>query len=297
MEQVKIRRLRDDDWRKLTALRTARRARGKGLVALERSLEQALQELVGEKAAVVLSPCAAVQPDAWKAPTVAYDCGDGLGALIVATPLGDARRLLTIALGGSTDTAEAPSDAPPGRIELRLVSAFLDHIAGAMPSAFERRNIVAPTLRRLDAPIGEVFEHAGPVDIASFHADVVVDGVSFRATISLSTICLKKLEGAAASESDATESGHEWKNALAAHLSECVVELRACVFEENVSLERIVALTRGGVMDLRASLDSEIVLSAGPDIIHQCELGQADGRYNVRVGSRPASPRSQGGKS
>ena len=60
--------------------------------------------------------------------------------------------------------------------------------------------------------------------------------------------------------------------------------VHAVIEEDGFTLADIAALKVGGILELKATAHSRVKLESNAEPLFWCELGQADGKYTLRVG-------------
>lgn len=94
---------------------------------------------------------------------------------------------------------------------------------------------------------------------------------------------LQKAYGALAKNQDQQDSDREWSRKLEAEVRQADILLRIVLKEDGYTLGDVARFKPGKTLALRATPRTPVMIEAEGVDIYSCQLGQADGRYTVRV--------------
>lgn len=82
---------------------------------------------------------------------------------------------------------------------------------------------------------------------------------------------------------ESTAGDPNWERQIRTEVRKTVVSLRAVLEERSITLGEVADLRVGQVLELQASARSRVKLEGSEQPLFWCELGQADGLYNLRI--------------
>lgn len=170
-------------------------------------------------------------------------------------------------------------------IEIRIAQTLFERVAWAMESSFALVTDASFKFERLETRMdfAVIGRRNNMAVCAKFLLQALNRGGEMFIIIPQSALTPMRqtLSRAVSTESYARDPS--WTRQIRTEVKRTEVTLRAVLEERPVSLEEIADLKVGQVLPLHATASSRVKLESKDQPLFWCNLGQADGRYQLRI--------------
>ena len=296
-EAPAIRSLTAKDWAVLASRSReplSEPAKGSGVVA--RAIEEALLALTGVEMSASATVVAASGRYGYERMAsdligAVFALDDADAAVRFGIELPELRRLVDMACGGAPEEPMADATAPLGRIERALCVGVFDQISQTMSDALEKSGE-----KRMEATRGEASLEAAWRTQAGEGAALIAVAIDVSESVrhmivELPSALLARLsgEGLVCDAGDDDVAARNWRASLTDQIAATTLSLSAIIVEDGFTLGDLESVCVGTTLSLRSSPRSIIRLSAEDRPLFQCDLGQDDGHYTLRIAQEQRS--------
>jgi flagellar motor switch protein FliM len=187
--------------------------------------------------------------------------------------------------GGDGGEPAVQEDRPPSNIEMRIGQAIFDRVAKSMQAAFAT---VTETTFKFET-IETRMDFAVIVPRGTFALLTTVNlQILDRAGemyVVLPQPALNAIRQALAHDTtkDTAARDPRWVRQMQNEITRSEVKVRGMIEERQFTLGDIANLKVGQILHLHATAKSRVKLECNSQALFWCQLGQADGRYTLRI--------------
>jgi len=193
--------------------------------------------------------------------------------------------LVEVLLGADGSEPPIDEERPFSNIEMKLSKTLFDMMSSLFANAFSIVSNVTFRFERLEtrmdfAVIGRHNNHA----VASkFLLQAINRGGEMFIIIPQSALTPIRQQLSRVPTGDATVRDPRWVKQLETEVQRTEVKIQAVLEQRPLTLQELANLVPGQVLELQANPRTKIKLEANEQPLFLCRLGQADGRYNLRI--------------
>lgn len=185
------------------------------------------------------------------------------------------------------DGSEAPADErrPLSGIEIRLAQKLFELVGAALQSSFTAVSDTRFKLERVETRLD--FAVIAPRNTFSVTASLKLRilGRERKLFVLVPQAALSPLRQDLARDRSSETSMRDprWTRQMESEIGRTEVVVRGIIEERQFTLEDIAGLAIGTILPLQATARTKVALEGNAEPLFWCELGQADGRYTLRI--------------
>lgn len=185
------------------------------------------------------------------------------------------------------DGAEPPIDEerPFSNIEMKLSQKLFEIMADLLSTAFSMVTNVTFKFERLETRMdfAVIGRHNNQAVAAKFLLQAINRGGEMFLIIPQSALTPIRQQLARVPSGEAAVRDPRWVRQLEGEVKRAEVRVRAVLEQRPLTLHEIANLSVGQVLELQATPRTRLKLEANDQALFWCRLGQAEGRYNLKI--------------
>ena len=199
---------------------------------------------------------------------------------------------IEIMCGGTS----APSSGPPRSgtsIDRQFARVALNTLSATFAKECASFGLSSLTFGQIQAKpdAAALGKRNAKVTVVTFSLDCLGTGGSFHVVFPQIVMERFKQEALPAAKQPKARVDPEWSGRLQAEISRTTVSLDAFLDADTLTLGQIASLKVGQILTLPKTAPSRCELRCDGKPLFRCELGQADGRYSLRIDDgQPSTP-------
>ena len=186
--------------------------------------------------------------------------------------------------GGDGTMPASDINRAPSHLELKVATHFIGHALTAFKKSFSRTGGLILRAGDIKANLGEIEFGRKNTSVVLVRLDVEIIG---RVGEIVLVLPKNALEGLRRDGLPGDHSGGDhdpvWETQFTRELQRADVKLRAVIRDRSLMLGDIAKLEVGSLLPLEADANANVYLEANDEAVFVCSMGQADGRYTVRL--------------
>ena len=240
-------------------------------------------EIAAEPAEAAATIASALQP--WKGRAVAalFSLPDATGRIALLVDHALVFAATEAILGGDGGEPPCLPERPLTRIEMRIARILAEQANLALEASLKERRAFALRFEKLETNLD--FVDLGlqksclalPVRITIFDR---TGSLSLIAPTSMAALFAQPVQDTGAAEPAAGDAA--WSERLSAEIAQADIRIEARFEDHGLTLGDVAALRIGQQLDLGGGA-AELIVESNEHILFRGRLGQADGRYAVRI--------------
>lgn len=185
------------------------------------------------------------------------------------------------------DGAEPPIDEerPFSNIEMKLSQTLFEMMSAFLSQSFSMVTQITFRFERLETRMdfAVIGRHNNQAVAAKFLLQAINRGGEMFVIIPQSALTPIRQQLSRVPTGEAAVRDPKWVRQLEAEVRRADVSVRAVLEQRALTLNEIANLRKGQVIELQATPRTLIKLEANEQPLFWCKVGQADGRYNLRI--------------
>lgn len=193
--------------------------------------------------------------------------------------------IVEVLLGSDGSEPPVDEERPFSNIEMKLSQSLLEMAAKSLAEAL---SIVTPVTFRYERietrmDFAVIGRHNNQAVAAKFLLQAINRGGEMFIIIPQSALTPVRQQLSHVPTGDAAARDPKWMKQLQSEVRRATVEVRAVLEERPLALNEIAGFEVGQVIELQATPRTRLKLEANEQPLFWCRLGQAEGRYTLRV--------------
>jgi flagellar motor switch protein FliM len=187
--------------------------------------------------------------------------------------------------GGDSSEPPVPTGRPLSTVETDVAQIMFEQSAKALQTAFSAFVETTFKFERMETRVdfANVVPRSSFAVMASIQLRILDrDGEMFIVIPQSGLTAIRQSLGRDVANDTATRDPR-WSRQIRDEISRTEVAIRAVIEEKSFCLEDIAALQVGQILKLQATARSRVKLESSDHALFWCQLGQADGRYTLRI--------------
>lgn len=202
--------------------------------------------------------------------------------------------VLTLAeamFGGDGSEAPGSERRPLSGIETRIAQRLFELLGAALRASFATVSETRLVLERVETRLDFVVIAPRNAYAVAARLKLRILGRERKLFVLVPQAALSPLRQDLARDRSSERAARDprWTRQMESEVGRTEVIVQGVIEEHQFTLEDIVGLTVGAVIPLQATASSPVVLKGNAEPLFWCRLGQADGRYTLRVDA-PVEP-------
>lgn len=198
-----------------------------------------------------------------------------------------------IMCGGTAGEASSAAPRPTTSIDRQFARVALNTLSATFAAECTGYGLSSLTFGQIQAKPdpGALGKRNAKVTVATFSMECLGRDGSFHVVFPQAVMERFKQDALPAAKQPVARVDPEWSGRLQAEISRTTVSLDAFLEADKLTLGQIAGLKIGQIVTLPKTAPSRCELRCDDKPLFRCELGQADGRYSLRIESGlPSAP-------